>query len=211
MAYLKPQTPLQNGADYLYPITTADQVIATDGTHRLNNELDEIREETAVIESSSTSSHAYAVGKFLTYNGILYKVTSAIAVGDTLTPGTNITATNVGDQIKSLNDSLNNTTSISISSLTVENGAVHRGSIQIKNGVCYVSLVCTPSNVSNEMIIRGFPRPMLAFDIPGSVNSTASAYVKAQASLGMDGVLTIGSGTNTNVGHYYCFSYLTAS
>ena len=106
MSYLKPQSPLQKGDDYIYPITTADQVIATDGTHRLNNELDEIREETAVIESSSTSSHAYAVGKFLTYNGILYKVTSAIAVGDTLTPGTNITATNVGDQIKSLNDSL---------------------------------------------------------------------------------------------------------
>lgn len=108
MAYLKPQAPLQKGDDYIYPITTADQVIATDGTHRLNNELDEIREETAVIESSSTSSHAYAVGKFLTYNGILYRVTSAIAVGDTLTPGTNITATNVGDQIKSLNDSLTN-------------------------------------------------------------------------------------------------------
>lgn len=106
MAYLKPQAPLQNGDDYVYPITTADQVVATDGTHRLNNELNEIREETAVIESSSTSSHAYAVGKFLTYNGILYRVTTAIAIGDTLTPGTNITATNVGDQLKSLNDSL---------------------------------------------------------------------------------------------------------
>lgn len=32
MAYLKPQAPLMNGADYIYPITTADQIILSDGS-----------------------------------------------------------------------------------------------------------------------------------------------------------------------------------
>ena len=41
---------------------------------------------------SVTSTHAYAVGDQLIYNNTLYKVTSAIAVGDTLAVGTNIAA-----------------------------------------------------------------------------------------------------------------------
>lgn len=32
MAYLKPQAPLMQGADYVYPITTADQVVLSDGS-----------------------------------------------------------------------------------------------------------------------------------------------------------------------------------
>lgn len=35
MAYLKPQSPLKNNDDYIYPLTTADQVIMEDGS-RLN-------------------------------------------------------------------------------------------------------------------------------------------------------------------------------
>ena len=38
----------------------------------------------AIIETSSTSAHEYTVGSYLLYNGILYEVVSAIAVGDTL-------------------------------------------------------------------------------------------------------------------------------
>lgn len=32
MAYLKPQAPLMQGADYVYPITTADQVVMDDNS-----------------------------------------------------------------------------------------------------------------------------------------------------------------------------------
>ena len=42
------------------------------------------------------------------FAGQLYKVTAAIASGGTLEVGTNISAVNLGDQLKSLNDSLNN-------------------------------------------------------------------------------------------------------
>ena len=49
----------------------------------------------ATVESTSIASRNYAVGDCLVYNGILYKVTAAISSGQTLTPETNISATNV--------------------------------------------------------------------------------------------------------------------
>lgn len=41
---------------------------------------------------TSPAAAAHVVGEYLIYNGTLYKVTAAIAVGDTLTAGTNIAA-----------------------------------------------------------------------------------------------------------------------
>ena len=56
----------------------------------------------ATLESSSTATQAYSVGDYLTYNGYLYKVTVAIASGDTITVGTNVEQTTVGDELNSL-------------------------------------------------------------------------------------------------------------
>lgn len=53
----------------------------------------------APVEETSTSSAAYAVGDFLILEGILYKVTTAIAIGDTITPGTNCVATKIADEL----------------------------------------------------------------------------------------------------------------
>lgn len=53
----------------------------------------------AGTEETSTSSQAYAIGQYLIYNQLLYKVTSAIAQGDTLTPNTNIKATKIADEV----------------------------------------------------------------------------------------------------------------
>lgn len=50
------------------------------------------RKNIAPVESSSTASQAYAVGKKFFYNNILYKCTVAIASGGTITPGTNCVA-----------------------------------------------------------------------------------------------------------------------
>ena len=60
----------------------------------------------ATVESTSTASQAYAVGDYLVYNGILYKVISAINSGETLTPNTNIEATTAGAELTSLNNGL---------------------------------------------------------------------------------------------------------
>lgn len=52
---------------------------------------------------NETSTHAYSVGEQLIYNATLYTVTSAIAIGDTLTVGTNITASaNLTEQMAHL-------------------------------------------------------------------------------------------------------------
>lgn len=57
----------------------------------------------AMIESSPATA-AHAVGEYIVLNGQLYKVTAAIAAGQTLTVGTNIEAVKLGDAVKLLND-----------------------------------------------------------------------------------------------------------
>lgn len=62
----------------------------------------------ATIESSTTASQAYSAGDYLVLNGQLYEVTTAISSGETLTVGTNISATTVGSELTSLNNGLTN-------------------------------------------------------------------------------------------------------
>lgn len=58
----------------------------------------------APIEATTTASRSYLVGDYLMLQGEFYKVISAIAIGDTLTVGTNIQATSVGDEVSDIND-----------------------------------------------------------------------------------------------------------
>lgn len=60
----------------------------------------------ATIESSTTASQAYTTGDYLVLNGQLYEVIADIASGETLTVGTNISATTVGTELTALNKSL---------------------------------------------------------------------------------------------------------
>lgn len=55
---------------------------------------DEALSVIAAIENGKASAN-YAAGSYLIHCGTLYKVTSAIAVGESITPGTNVTATTV--------------------------------------------------------------------------------------------------------------------
>lgn len=59
----------------------------------------------ATIESSPATSN-HSVGSFLVYNGTLYKVTRAIAAGESLVVGTNIVSASVGAELTSLNNGL---------------------------------------------------------------------------------------------------------
>lgn len=61
-----------------------------------------IKQSIAPIEDGYTASQAYAVGSFLFVGDTLYKVTSAIASGATITPNTNVTATTVAEQLIAL-------------------------------------------------------------------------------------------------------------
>lgn len=55
----------------------------------------------AIVEPTSTASQAHAVGTLLVYSGQLYRVTAAIAQGDVITPGTNVTPTTVANEMES--------------------------------------------------------------------------------------------------------------
>ena len=96
----KPTAPILN-TDELLQIEEVCTVTVSDGAmtfqdntipYRLANpeDITETQQMIAPIEAGPTASKAYAKGKQLVYNGLLYKVTSAIAQGDTLTVGTNI-------------------------------------------------------------------------------------------------------------------------
>lgn len=71
-----------------------------------NDEFEKVHENVAPVESSSTASQAYSIGDYLVYNSQLYQATAAIASGDTLTVGTNIATTSVGDELSELNSKL---------------------------------------------------------------------------------------------------------
>ena len=57
------------------------------------------------VEATTTSAHAYAVGDHFIYNNTLYAVTAAIAVGDTIAPGTNCAATTVMNELANVDNS----------------------------------------------------------------------------------------------------------
>lgn len=57
------------------------------------------QQQLATVEPTSTASRAYAAGEYLCYGGLLYRVTAAIATGGTISPGTNIVLSTVGQQL----------------------------------------------------------------------------------------------------------------
>lgn len=54
----------------------------------------------AYTEATATSSRAYAIDDYFIYNDVLYKVTAPIAIGGTIVPNTNCSATNVTTELK---------------------------------------------------------------------------------------------------------------
>lgn len=60
---------------------------------------------TATLEADQAVSN-HSVGEFILLHGQLYKVTSAITAGQSIVPGTNVTATSAGDELTSLNSNL---------------------------------------------------------------------------------------------------------
>lgn len=93
--------------------TYNDFVPYTGDSGRLNEDISDVNGRltqvqnqivpAASIESGETASKAYNVGDFLVKDGILYKVTKAIAKGDALTPA-NIVPTTVGSELSSISE-----------------------------------------------------------------------------------------------------------
>lgn len=73
------------------------------------NEIDDVRADsqdmiTAFKEATATSTHAYAIGDYFIYNNVLYKATVVIAIGDTIVPNTNCSATNITNELPNIAD-----------------------------------------------------------------------------------------------------------
>ena len=88
-------------------VTDGNHVIVDNGSgsnvtvqQMYNNILNNI----ATVETTSTASKNYAVDEHLIYNGLLYKVTVTIAQGDILVVGTNITRVNITDWLSDSGD-----------------------------------------------------------------------------------------------------------
>ena len=95
-----------------YTITYTDD---TTSTYTVNNSdsvsLQRQIVPSAAVESSATASQAYAAGDYVVVNGILRKVKSAIAKGNSISDS-NSTATTVTGELATLEDSVFNQTAI---------------------------------------------------------------------------------------------------
>lgn len=80
--------------------SNANNISITVGSDTINLKLliQTLIKNFATLATNPTTS-AYAIDDYITYKGQLYKVTSAIASGDTLTIGTNIVAIGIMDAI----------------------------------------------------------------------------------------------------------------
>jgi len=91
------------------PVTIPSAVKFSNG-----NTLETAIGSVATIETSPAVA-AHDAGEYIFYNGQMYKVIAAIAVGETLTVDTNIEATSVGTELTQLNNGL---ASVNIASVT---------------------------------------------------------------------------------------------
>jgi hypothetical protein len=82
-------------------VDLADLTIVSDNFEK----VDAFAGDIATIETSPTTK-AHSVGEFIIYEGRIYKVTSAISAGGSLVLGTNVSAANLGTELKSLRDSV---------------------------------------------------------------------------------------------------------
>lgn len=98
----------EGGTEQLLPVNTGVPVtspismnVEFDFGENLNARFTKVLSMIAPVESAQVSQ-AYSVGQYLIYDYTLYKVTSAIASGGTITVGTNVTATTLASILETL-------------------------------------------------------------------------------------------------------------
>jgi hypothetical protein len=108
----------------------------------------------ATIEASPATSN-YSVGSFLVYNGTLYKVTRAIAAGEALVVGTNISATTAGAELTSLNNGLTSIKTLD-DFIGYKDRTVSNISISSDNGYASLGNVYTDWGLPSGAYVLGF-------------------------------------------------------
>ena len=145
------------------PTANSTKLVTSGGVYSADNQ---IRENIANVEGA-TSSHPYAVGKQLIFNGLLCKATSAIAVGDTLAVGTNLAlADNVVEQIYSLNQGLTNSLNVLGAKNLLPNNAVS----QTMNGITFTV------NSDGSVTVNGTASAYTQFDLNSGIEYKEGKY-----------------------------------
>ena len=83
----------------------------------------------ATVEKGSTATQAFSIDSYVIISNVLYRVTKAIAVGDSFVAGTNIVKTTVGDEINNISAS-----AVSYNDNTTKLGATNvQGAVEALN------------------------------------------------------------------------------
>lgn len=180
-------------ADLITQTITNDATkIASDAA--VYTETQKLESNFAVIQASNVATQAFAIGDYLTYQGDLYKVTSAIANGGTITPGTNCTKTNVGTQLDLLNDSLNSATAPSKYTATAGTSVtINQQNVYKIGRVVLLTFDVTTSETlaSNSNILTDVPGAIATTEFFASNPSTGETHTFYVTSAGL--VRTSGS------------------
>ena len=109
----------------------------------------------ATIESSTTASQAYSEGDYLVLSGQLYEVIADIDTGETLTVGTNISATTVGSELTALNNGLTSIKTLD-SFIGYKDRTISNISISSDNGYANLGDIYTNWGLPSGAYVLGF-------------------------------------------------------
>ena len=127
----------------------------------------------ATVESNpATASHA--VGDYILYQELLYKVTAAISAGETLVVGTNIESTKVGDELSSLNSNIEVYKTNVYSGTTASAGAV-LGTVTLPKGKYIVTTNGYSSLYSGILTGVGYLSDLTVLDVPIETQYTVTS------------------------------------
>lgn len=156
------------------------QIAALNTTvNNLSTEVSDVRQDsedmiTANNEgAAATSTKAYSAGNYFIYNDVLYKATTSIAVGDTIVPNTNCTATNVDTELTQLNSDLTGTSTNMVLANGFEGSAlkIEVGNLVVVSFSTYNNNLAINAGDSYEILDVGSPCAHTR-NIVGAVNGT---------------------------------------
>lgn len=154
-------------------------------TARNETSINSLAGSLAMIETSPVTTN-HAVGDLIVYNNQLYEVTVAIATGETLKVGTNISATTVGDELTSLSTQYNWTSYLS--SKEQDSSASVR--VAITHNIVVLSILTKSTTHSQDEVIMNIPegfRPIFSTLTVGKVGShelcSVAAYPNGQVKI----------------------------
>lgn len=153
------------------------------------NAISDIEEDITDVEATNTATKAYSVGDTLIYDHELYKVTTAIEIGDTLTVGTNISKTtlqSIDNEHATMYTPQLITTLVPASGITiVRNDSYKIGKLVIFN----VSITMSGTITGGTPIITGLPHGPVTYPVGTAV--TAVSTNRASLNTAMEGIALV--------------------